>query len=127
MPRGADRRVLKFRRSYSSEDEPEPTVSEVSEILDPRLEPADLQLRTRTGPRLWWSVGLSVLGAAAAMAAAGCFCALTYPILKGMRVSACLRVTGWVTIYSSTVPRYIRRRKYCRFGGLHLFLNVRHS
>lgn len=100
MPKGAkDRRVFKYRRSYSSEDEPEPGVSG---NLNPQLEPADLQLRTSTGPRLWWSVGLSVLGSAAAMAAAGCFCALTYPILKGMRVSVRVsaHVTGWVQTYS---------------------------
>lgn len=102
MPSGA-KDVLNSRRSYSSENEPGPRVSEVSENLDPHLEPAELPLRTRTGPRLWWSVGLSVLGSAAAMAAAGCFCALTYPILKGMRVSmrVAARVTGWVKFSSS--------------------------
>lgn len=94
MPRGTKvGRVLDSSPSYSSEDEVE---LRVSENVDPQLEPADLRLRTRTGPRLWWSVGLSVLGSAAAMAAAGCLCALIYPILKGMRVSvrASARVTG---------------------------------
>lgn len=80
-----DRRVLNFRRSYSSEDETEPR-SGVSERLDPQVEPAALQLGARAGPRLWCSAGLAVLASAAAMAAAGCFCALTYPIIKGMRL-----------------------------------------
>lgn len=116
MSRGAKHRhVSNFRRSYSSEDEPEPSVSEVSETLDPQLEPADLQLRTRTGPRLWWSVGLSVLGSAAAMAAAGCLCALTYPILKGMRVPArvAARATGLVKPkYYFEIHIYNFRKKY---------------
>lgn len=122
MPRGAkDRRALDFRRSYSSEDEPEPRVPEN----------LDLQLTTRTGPRLWWSVGLSVLGSAVAMAAAGCVCALTYPILKGMRVSVRVsaHVTGWVKFthvqFQGTYLHF--RRKYCSFNGLHLCNNVRHA
>lgn len=88
MPRGAtQRRVLGVRRSYSSEDEPEPRLSEVAGPNQDQgpVEPVDVQLRTGRG--LWWSVGLSVLGSAAAVTAAGCFCALTYPILKGMRAS----------------------------------------
>eukprot|EP00066_Takifugu_rubripes_P027811 XP_011617077.1 PREDICTED: ADP-ribosylation factor-like protein 6-interacting protein 6 [Takifugu rubripes] len=88
MPRGATtRHVLSFRRSYSSEDEPEPKDPEVSgQNPDQRpLEPVALQLRTRTGPRLWWSVGISVLGSVAAMMAIGCFCALAYPIIKELR------------------------------------------
>lgn len=103
MPTGTKvGRVLDSSPSYSSEDEVE---LRVSENMDPRLEPADLRLRTRTGPRLWWSVGLSVLGSAAAMAAAGCLCALIYPILKGMRVSvrASARVTGWVKLEGNHV------------------------
>ena len=40
----------------------------------------------RTGPRQWSVVGLSVLGSAVCMAAAGCVCALIYPILKGKGV-----------------------------------------
>lgn len=103
MPRGTkDRRVLDSSPSYSSEDEPELSVSE---NLDPQLEPADLRLRTRTGPRLWWSVGLSMLCSAAAMAAAACLCALAYPIIKGMRVSAraSARVTGWVKLEGNPV------------------------
>lgn len=91
MPRGAtERHVLSFRRSYSSEGERGPTNSEVSGQNPDRgvFKSVDLQLRTRTGPRLWWSVGVSVLVSAAAMTAVGCFCALTYPIFKGMRGSA---------------------------------------
>lgn len=101
MPRGATtRHVFSFRRSYSSEDEPDPKDPDVSgQNPDQRpLEPVALQLQTRTGPRLWWSVGISVLGSVAAMTAIGCFCALIYPILKGMRVfvRASARVTGAV-------------------------------
>lgn len=101
MPRSATtRHVVSFRRSYSSEDEPEPKDPEVSgQNRDQRpLEPVALQLRTRTGPRLWWSVGISVLGSVAAMTAIGCFCALVYPILKGMRVfvRVSARLTGGV-------------------------------
>ncbi|XP_070711879.1 ADP-ribosylation factor-like protein 6-interacting protein 6 [Pempheris klunzingeri] len=45
----------------------------------------------RNGPRLWSVVLLSVLGSAAAVTAAGCFCALVYPILRELRSE---RVTG---------------------------------
>lgn len=101
MPRGATtRHVISVRRSYSSEDEPEPKNPEVSgQNPDQKpLEPVTLQLRTRIGPRLWWTVGISVLGSVAAMTAIGCFCALIYPILKGMRVfvRASARATGAV-------------------------------
>lgn len=108
MPRGATtRHVFSFRRSYSSEDEPDPKDPEVSDQNpDQRpLEPVALQLRTRTGPRLWWSVGLSVLCSVAAMTAIGCFCALIYPILKGMRVF--VRASARCNIYTSTVSRYL--------------------
>ncbi|XP_029379073.1 ADP-ribosylation factor-like protein 6-interacting protein 6 isoform X1 [Echeneis naucrates] len=39
----------------------------------------------RSGPRRWSAVGVSVLGSAACVAAAGCVCALIYPILKELR------------------------------------------
>lgn len=44
----------------------------------------------RKGLRPWSAVVLSVLLSAGAALAAGCFCALTYPILRGKRAASSL-------------------------------------
>lgn len=88
-----ERRILGFRRSYSSEDEMEPDISDSRRFElsgqnrdRSRLEPTVLQIGRVTGPRLWWAVATSVLCSAAALTAAAFFCALLYPIVRGKHV-----------------------------------------
>ncbi|KAI3365911.1 hypothetical protein L3Q82_000728 [Scortum barcoo] len=86
MPRRAVRDT--FGRSFSSEDSDHPEALPVSPGGTVRSGDgpgggAGRPPTDRSDPRPWSVVVLSVLCAAGAVAAAGSFCALIYPILKG--------------------------------------------
>ncbi|XP_029379081.1 ADP-ribosylation factor-like protein 6-interacting protein 6 isoform X2 [Echeneis naucrates] len=62
----------------------------------------------RSGPRRWSAVGVSVLGSAACVAAAGCVCALIYPILKGFWSVLVLSIcVGSICFISSWTLSYL--------------------
>ncbi|XP_039997805.1 ADP-ribosylation factor-like protein 6-interacting protein 6 [Xiphias gladius] len=100
MPRSAtDRDVLRERFGGScspgATENPEahsvrPSVRTASEGEGPGGG-AGRPLVIRNGPKRWSVVALSALGSAVSVAAAGCVCALVYPILKELRA---VRVRG---------------------------------
>ncbi|KAM9334052.1 ADP-ribosylation factor-like protein 6-interacting protein 6 [Symphorus nematophorus] len=97
MPRSSethrDALTQSLARSYSSEDMDHTeshSVSAGGTVLSGRGQ-GHGGTAGRSGARRWSVVVLSVLGSAVAVTAAGCFCALIYPILRELRAE---RVRG---------------------------------